>query len=499
MRNYTLSLLFLFFIGYYSFGQVGINNPDPKATLDITATNTNTTTAEGIIAPRLTGDQVKSKDAQYGADQIGTLIYASAAVTSAPNGKTRNIDSAGYYFFDGSLWLKVASPGDDSNLATKNLTQDAETRTYDMNNQDLNFTNGSFGINIVNPTATLDVEGSGNEDSFRFVQTNSLTGEKDVFTIEDQDVGGGSQDGSSILKILKSGSINSGDDGFSLIELANTSADPGANKYWISGRKNDEGAPLWGVDITDSDLWSTGGIQLGTTSNNNGTYSGGTFKVNSNGSTGIGTISPQKELHIAGNNSTIRIEGLSVANNANNNPEDVVPVYVNNDGDLVTRPSLYQSRMPINLRNFLNPGITISASNGASQIQLLNDSNITLTQPSLVHYSYQVSVSIANATGNAIVDGAPRLYGSFAILNDDGSNYEAYATGTYTNAHVTTTPGTTTTYASGFYYLNGSGYLELPAGTHNLKLFGFGFGGQFGYSMNFGTTPFETIQAVIHR
>ncbi|SDE85841.1 Collagen triple helix repeat-containing protein, partial [Pricia antarctica] len=48
---------------------------------------------------------------------------------------------------------------DNTNLATDNLTQDAETRTYSMNGQDLGFTNGSFGIGTNTPDARLDVEG----------------------------------------------------------------------------------------------------------------------------------------------------------------------------------------------------------------------------------------------------------------------------------------------------------------------------------------------------
>ncbi|MBT8281125.1 MAG: collagen-like protein, partial [Muriicola sp.] len=46
------------------------------------------------------------------------------------------------------------------NLATDNLTQDAETRTYDMNTQNLGFTNGSVGIGTSTPTSRLSTAGS---------------------------------------------------------------------------------------------------------------------------------------------------------------------------------------------------------------------------------------------------------------------------------------------------------------------------------------------------
>ncbi|WP_123902634.1 autotransporter outer membrane beta-barrel domain-containing protein [Chryseobacterium elymi] len=89
--------------------QVGINTETPKATLDVTAKTTDATTAEGIIAPRLTGDQIKGKDAQYIAAQTGSIVYATSASSDAGVAatKTINIDRAGYYYFDGTVWQNV--------------------------------------------------------------------------------------------------------------------------------------------------------------------------------------------------------------------------------------------------------------------------------------------------------------------------------------------------------------------------------------------------------
>ncbi|PWN58170.1 hypothetical protein [Chryseobacterium viscerum] len=89
-----------------AFSQVGINNTTPKATLDVTAKTLDGSQPEGLIAPRLTGDQIKAADFQYGSNQTGTLIYAISAV-SASTTKTANINAAGYYYFDGNIWQKV--------------------------------------------------------------------------------------------------------------------------------------------------------------------------------------------------------------------------------------------------------------------------------------------------------------------------------------------------------------------------------------------------------
>ena len=83
---------------------VGSNTP-PDATLDVVGQATVATIADGVIAPRLTGDQLKDKDAVYGSGQTGAIVYATAAV-SAGNAsvKTKNVISAGYYYFDGVIW-----------------------------------------------------------------------------------------------------------------------------------------------------------------------------------------------------------------------------------------------------------------------------------------------------------------------------------------------------------------------------------------------------------
>ncbi|WP_055413364.1 hypothetical protein [Nonlabens sp. YIK11] len=714
MMTRLLYFIFLLIISSPAIAQVGIGTAMPSGATLLHVDDGQGD--KGVLIPRVQIDDLNTMAPLTVTPEVGTMVFNSAGA-----------HPLGFYYWNGTLWVAVGA-GPDTNLGNTDLTQDDAVRTYDIDGQDLNFTNGSIGINNPNPSGRLDARGALNEDAFRFVQTDNLTGERDVFTIEDQDVGGGSQDHSSVLKVLKSGSINSGDNGFSLIELASTSSDPGANKYWISGRTVDEGAPFWGVDITDNDFWSTGGIQLGALPSSNGTYTGGNFRVNANGDTGIGTVNPnarlqidedsadldhiifqintssgrplnilqpditdintpftfqtnnafnfrtdntdaltilntsqlalpsyvgnfqnetptrilgldaagnvvssapvidsdadwftsntttapasiddniwtngnvgigtnnpasslhiveatgnagsaangsitlehgntggassivfksrvnnnsdygyirfeddgsgngttdenailtigiendgtgqfqddinlnpagyvgiknnapQREIHIAGANSTMRIDGLSTANNANNIAADPVPVYVNNDGDLVTQPSLVQSFMPLNLRNPI-PETSVSSSTGATVDTNLNTSTIVLTQRSLVHYTYQFSVTLRRFDGTAITDGASRLYRSWFEVNSDTSNHYGYDTGTYTN-NPSAPSGT---YASGFYYLSGSGYVELPAGTHTITLKTRVLGGSYDYDVRFGGTTFDSIQAVIHR
>ncbi|MEN4761457.1 hypothetical protein ABEG63_14050 [Chryseobacterium sp. C39-AII1] len=102
-RNYfTLGILLL---SPFTFGQVGINVPSPSVTLDIQAKNaTNAQSLEGVIAPRLLGSQLSAKT--YTAAQTGAIVYITDA-TATLTGQTINVSSAGYYYFDGTIWKRM--------------------------------------------------------------------------------------------------------------------------------------------------------------------------------------------------------------------------------------------------------------------------------------------------------------------------------------------------------------------------------------------------------
>ena len=102
----------IFTIGVLSscaaYSQVGINTETPKATLEVTGKPSDLTEADGIIAPRLKGSELKTKDALYTADQKSALVYVTEALSSADTtSKTVNVTSIGYFYFDGNVWQKL--------------------------------------------------------------------------------------------------------------------------------------------------------------------------------------------------------------------------------------------------------------------------------------------------------------------------------------------------------------------------------------------------------
>lgn len=89
------------------FAQVGINNQDPKTTLDIAAKNKTGTdnNIDGILIPRVDRERAQSMTSV----PISTLIYVDNVSTGAQTGIAIDIDAEGFYYFDGIVWIKVIS------------------------------------------------------------------------------------------------------------------------------------------------------------------------------------------------------------------------------------------------------------------------------------------------------------------------------------------------------------------------------------------------------
>ena len=85
--------------------QVGIGTDVPKATLDVTAVNKTgtTTTAEGVLIPRV--DRQKAQSMLN--VEISTLIYVNSITTGTQVGTAVNIDTIGFYYYNGTAWVKL--------------------------------------------------------------------------------------------------------------------------------------------------------------------------------------------------------------------------------------------------------------------------------------------------------------------------------------------------------------------------------------------------------
>lgn len=93
------------------FSQVTIgSNTVPEATLELVGKVDAATVPDGVIAPRLTGDQLAAKNDAYSDEQNSAIVYVTKAATT-PSGKTVNITAPGFYYYDAVLkrWMRFTT------------------------------------------------------------------------------------------------------------------------------------------------------------------------------------------------------------------------------------------------------------------------------------------------------------------------------------------------------------------------------------------------------
>lgn len=187
MRKIILSISVAFLSNEFIIAQVGINTNTPKTIMDVNAKRdpsgniTDNSQLIGLQAPRLTRGELSSNTATYGTDQKGALVYITDISSGTTTGSRINIDTIGYYYFDGALWQKIAGGPGAVNIYTNNGTL-GSNRTVAMADKTLAFTstattgtshfsvdgatlnvdavNDRVGIGINTPAQKLDVNGN---------------------------------------------------------------------------------------------------------------------------------------------------------------------------------------------------------------------------------------------------------------------------------------------------------------------------------------------------
>ena len=97
-------LLAALLCSYSMNAQVGINTTTPRASLDVVGNPTDTSVADGIIPPRITGDALKLKENSYGPNQNGAIVYVTTPVSDMTGAvKTANVVRKGFYIYDATF------------------------------------------------------------------------------------------------------------------------------------------------------------------------------------------------------------------------------------------------------------------------------------------------------------------------------------------------------------------------------------------------------------
>ncbi len=163
-RNTLLNAPFLvaFFSGSFLFSQVGINTVTPKSTLEVIAKTDGTAQTEGLMIPRLTGDQIKTMTNNLQSGTESLMIYATSAPTVS-NASVAKIIQPGYYYWNGTIWENIGGVNSNIYTADGTITTALAARNVDLNGKNLIFSGiGSVGIgtNTPSPSAKLDVAGT---------------------------------------------------------------------------------------------------------------------------------------------------------------------------------------------------------------------------------------------------------------------------------------------------------------------------------------------------
>lgn len=101
--------LFCVTLSFFIFSQVGINTTDPKTTLQIDPKVSNTTpTVEGIIIPRLTGDEIFNMPMVDGDLMEANLVYATEEASTANQiDHGINLKGKGFFYWDEDVWRTI--------------------------------------------------------------------------------------------------------------------------------------------------------------------------------------------------------------------------------------------------------------------------------------------------------------------------------------------------------------------------------------------------------
>lgn len=120
MKKHLILISFFTLTNVYS--QVGIGTESPNATLEIkvdpNTISTPTSSPPGFITPKLSGDELKSLDPNYLLPQTGAIVFVTSIPTGDTSSRTIDITSEGYYYFNGTKWVKFGSGAGNGNSTT---------------------------------------------------------------------------------------------------------------------------------------------------------------------------------------------------------------------------------------------------------------------------------------------------------------------------------------------------------------------------------------------
>lgn len=208
---------------------------------------------------------------------------------------------------------------------------------------------------------------------------------------------------------------------------------------------------------------------------------------------GIGTSNPQKDLHIAGPSSTIRIESLNSTNEPLLNvPPKLAPVYVTGDGDLTLNPPGFTTGGGVGTNEPLNflisiPNFVPNGPHGDGTV-VANDNTVTTAtnqivsvpfsspQEALVEVRYAMTIDLSDMllpapAASVFSDVSARTVRCYFYIDLNSNGLDATELskkfGLHGEAYTSYDQGSV-----GYAFIHGVGFGNIPPGNHSLVFFG---------------------------
>lgn len=209
-----------------------------------------------------------------------------------------------------------------------------------------------------------------------------------------------------------------------------------------------------------------------------------------NGYVGIGTPNPTAQLHTT---NTVRVDGLGT------NVTNTKVMTADASGNITTRPTtslLPQVLAGSDGTDAVSATQTLSSiNNNPSYTNNLLTKSFTISQTSLVLFSYQLGIdNIVNISGTSLTDGSDKQLGARLIWKTlpSGSPFivnDVMSTNTlpFTNLAAA--------YSKGTYYPNGKYSVILSPGSYSVELKGFvfAFDNAQGIKATIGNSPYDRL------
>ncbi|GGD97470.1 hypothetical protein [Planktosalinus lacus] len=202
------------------------------------------------------------------------------------------------------------------------------------------------------------------------------------------------------------------------------------------------------------------------------------------GQVGIHTSNPESTLHVAGENSNVKVEGLNAINNPNNlGSESTSRVYVDANGDLVLGDRDDNLRFIMDNEDYIpnnREQKVVQTGTGDNFTYLVPNNHtfpsFTLTDDAVIEINYSLSWRIERNIPQKISDNGARTVKSTIFIYDHATS--TYLPTTYALTAQFYSNGDSSKGADRFFYSTGSDYVSLPPGTYTVHFGGLvaGFG-----------------------